>query len=58
MCKSIIEDYQRHFNLKIVVYIQGENGLDPQESSLFSLTQLSALFIFYHTTYCTLPCET
>ncbi len=23
MCKSTIEDYQRHFNLKIGVYVQG-----------------------------------
>ncbi len=24
MCKSTIEDYRRHFNLKIGVYVQGE----------------------------------
>ena len=27
MCKATIEDYQRHFNLKIGVYVQGKNML-------------------------------
>lgn len=28
MCKSTIEDYRRHFNLRIGVYVQGERISD------------------------------
>ena len=27
MCKSTIENYQRHFNLKVGVYVQGERSV-------------------------------
>ena len=38
MCKSTIEDYRRHFDLKIGVYVQGERSSGPSSSCLVSFT--------------------
>ena len=37
MCKSTIEDYRRHFNLRIGVYVQGERKFRVYNSRIFHL---------------------